>query len=280
MGTLKFIYAVVFAGTITSQGYGVTSDQQDEQSKNVESSLFTLKLYRTTYILPVSYTHPQDNAYFEPMNPNKKPLRNIAVEFQFSLSLTALEDLFLKDDSLQVAYTQRSNWQAYDKSAYFKDTDYQPEVFYTLPVKAYWRNWQWETTKVGFWHESNGMGGNNERSWNRVYLSLLFSNGNFSVDIKPWLRVRITGRDYNPDITHYRGDEEIRFAYQWGEQNFSLLSRNNIGSGFSRGYEEFSWIFPIYSHLKGFIKLASGYGQSISSYNYYNNSAGIGFTFQ
>lgn len=92
--------------------------------------------------------------------------------------------------------------------------------------------------------------------------------------------MRITGRDYNPDITHYRGNEEIQFAFQWGEQNFFLISCNNIGNGFSRGYEDFGWLFPIYSNLKGFIKLVSGYGQSISSYSYYyNNSAGIGFVF-
>lgn len=88
---------------------------------------------------------------------------------------------------------------------------------------------------------------------------------------------------YGSDTIHiaaYNGNEEIQFAFQWGEQNFFLISRNNIGNGFSRGYGDFGWIFPVYSNLKGFIKLVSGYGQSISSYSYYNNSTGIGFVFQ
>ena len=88
---------------------------------------------------------------------------------------------------------------------------------------------------------------------------------------------------YGSDTIHiaaYNGNEEIQFAFQWGEQNFFLISRNNIGNGFSRGYGDFGWIFPVYSNLKGFINLVSGYGQSISSYSYYNNSTGIGFVFQ
>ncbi len=271
--------SVVFLASLLALALPSVDARADEQASAQPSSLFVLKTYRQNYILPLYYTDPQDQAFFEPANPNKNPLKREGIEFQLSLRVAAAENLLRNHDSLQFAYTQNSFWQAYDKSAYFRDTDYQPELFYTLPLGYRWGNWHLKSISTGFWHESNGRGGDQERSWNRIYLSALVQNGGFSIELKPWTRVRFTGRDYNKDITHYRGDEEITLKYQLGRQSFRLLSRNNISSGFSRGYEELDWVFPLYKNLAGYLKFTSGYGQSISSYNFYNNSAGVGVTF-
>ena len=71
--------------------------------------------------------------------------------------------------SLDVAYTQLMYWQFYAKSQYFRETDYEPEVFIS---DNFLKNW---LLNAGAVHESNGRGGELERSWNRAYLELNFS---------------------------------------------------------------------------------------------------------
>ncbi|CAM3847591.1 phospholipase A [Parendozoicomonas haliclonae] len=257
---------------------GITHSVEQEISHNAPSAndLFTLKPYRANYFLPAHYSEKPDRAFFQPLNPNDREGKKIEIEFQISLFFDVWQGLFKENDTVRFAYTQNAYWQAYDKSAYFRDTDYQPELFYQLPMSRQWGDWQWQTTTAGFWHESNGKGGSYERSWNRVFVGFQVANGNFAINFKPWVRLKFS-HDYNKDISHYRGHGEIEFLYQTeNNQQFMAKSRNDIDSGFSRGYEELAWLFPITGNLRGFIKLTSGYGESISSYNHYDNTAGIG----
>ncbi|GAA4647814.1 hypothetical protein GCM10023116_00760 [Kistimonas scapharcae] len=244
-----------------------------------ESDLFILKPYRTNYLLPAHHSQKPNQAFFAPLNPNDRNVKRTEIEFQLSLRFAFAGNLFKPDDTLQFAYTQNSFWQAYDKSAYFRDTDYQPELFYTLPMNHTWGEWVWRSASAGFLHESNGKGGDNEHSWNRVYLDFLLENGNVAISLKPWVRLKITNHDYNKDISHYRGDGELQLHYTLNNHQMIFKSRNNLGSLFSRGYEEFTWLFPIHRNLQGMIKLTSGYGESISDYNHYNNTFGFGVAF-
>ena len=65
-------------------------------------------------------------------------------------------------------------------------------------------------------------------------------------------------------------------AYKLNEHSFSLISRNNIESRFKKGSVEGSWSFPIHNRVKGYIKVFSGYGNSLIEYNQYTSTVGIG----
>jgi len=80
-----------------------------------------------------------------------------------------------------VAYTQLSFWQFYADSAYFRESNYNPEFFVTiLLADAITRDFL-KGTRIGLAHQSKGRGGRKERSWNYVHAALFFQYKSFSL---------------------------------------------------------------------------------------------------
>lgn len=244
-----------------------------------ENDQFTLSRYQDNYVLPYYFTDKPNQAYFAPQNPNGGNINKTNVQFQFSLKYKLLTNIFTYNDGLYFGYTQKSNWQAYDKSAYFRDTDYQPDVFWVfIRNKNVW-GWTLDQMQIGLVHQSNGKGGIYERSWNRAFLNVNFSKNTFNVSFKPWLRLHVPdSRNYNSDISDYMGYGRININWQQGQQKVTLTLRNLMESDFSKGYQALSWRFPLYKKLNAYLKLESGYGLTVSNYNHYNNAFGIGIS--
>ena len=59
---------------------------------------------------------------------------------------------------------------------------------------------------------------------------------------------------------------------------FSVMSRNNLESGFEKGAVELSWSFPLWGwpYLKGYVQYFNGYGRSLIDYNQHSNVIGVG----
>jgi phospholipase A1 len=128
-------------------------------------------------------------------------------------------------------------------------------------------------------HQSNGKGGDLERSWNRLYAQAISSKGNWMLTIRPWYVIDdSTYERDNPDMTRYMGHGDLVAAYKYNSQVFSLSLRNEAESGLSRGAEMLTWSFPLTGPLKGYVQIFSGYGQSLIEYNHYTNGMGIGFS--
>jgi phospholipase A1 len=244
---------------------------------------FTLMAHRPNYILLASYNgDPNNQPYREAVgNPNLE-LDDVESQFQLSIKVPLAIDLFKNKMDIFAAFTMRSFWQVYnsDISAPFRETNYEPEAW--LQFRPDWSFWGIKNVVnvIGINHQSNGRTEPLSRSWNRIFASFIFQKGNLGFSIKPWIRLSEDAEDDdNPDITDYLGHYELRLAYKWKEHTFSLMSRNNIESGFSEGAVEGTWSFPLgnYKYLKGYIQGFSGYGQSLIDYNVYQKSVGIGF---
>lgn len=165
-------------------------------------------------------------------------------------------------------------WQFYSESPYFRETDYTPEIFLEQHYREHWLG------RYGVVHQSNGRGIPMERSWNRVYAQGIYSDHNWMLSVKPWTEIfqHESASLHNPDIERYMGHGEISYAYK--TQNdivFSTMFRNNLESGFKRGAEEFNVSFPLHGHFKGYVRVFSGYGQSLIEYNHYTNAIALGF---
>jgi len=133
----------------------------------------------------------------------------------------------------------------------------------------------------GVVHQSNGQGGNLSRSWNRVYAWLTLERGNLVISVKPWYRIpEESENDDNLDITDYLGYYELSAPCKLGENVFSMMSRNNLESGFKDGAVELSWSFSLGSwrYLKGYTQYFTGYGESLIDYNQYVNAIGVGIS--
>ncbi|EOD79613.1 Phospholipase A1 precursor [Grimontia indica] len=227
-----------------------------------------LSAHKDNYFLPFYKERRVNQQRFEPLNPNGTEAKDTFIQFQFSAKYQMIE---IGDDGLYLAYTQRSNWEAYDSSAYFRDSNYNPELFYRLHIE----NWQID---LGAEHESNGAGGDNEVSWNRIYVDARHDWEWGYISFKPWIRVgNVT---YNPDIADFLGYSRLELGWQPTElQEIKLQVSNLFADEFDHLYYGVSWNFPIYQGLRGYVKAETGYGLTISNYNFDESAYGAGVAF-
>jgi len=268
--------------TVEKEDDGIVEARIYTDDKNVLRP-FTLMAHRPNYILLASYNNnPNHNPYREATRDPNLELDDIESQFQVSIKMPLAIDLFKNKVDIFTGFTMRSFWQVYnsDISAPFRETNYEPETW--VQFRPDWSFWGIKNVvnALGINHQSNGRSEPLSRSWNRIAASFVFERHNLVFAIKPWYRLPEDDEDDdNPDITDYLGHYELRLAYKWREHTFSVMSRNNIESGFSQGAVEGTWSFPLgsYKYLKGYIQGFTGYGQSLIDYNVYQNSFGIGF---
>jgi phospholipase A1/A2 len=244
---------------------------------------FTIMAHKPNYLLVGAYNENGWNPDLFREALDDPAYDNDDVEAQFQISLKVPLAIGLFDDRMDIygAYTNRSFWQVYnaENSRPFRETNHEPEIWGQF--RNDWTIWGFTNTvnSVGLVHQSNGRGGVLSRSWNRVYANFIFENGPWALSFKPW--IRLSGGledDDNPDITDYLGHGEFRAAYQRGGHVFSLMTRNQVESGFSEGALELGWSFPLfdYPYLKGYIQYFNGYGESLIDYDSRVNRIGIG----
>jgi len=255
--------------------YGLRLDRQNVLAP------FTLMAHKPNYILVATYNSSGYNPdpYREQYKNPSLELDDTEAQFQVSIKTPLAIGLFDTFD-IYAAYTNRSFWQVYndDISSPFRETNHEPEIWAQFNPNWEFHGFTNTANMVGFVHQSNGQGGNLSRSWNRIYANFVVEKDNLALAFKPWYRIPDDDDD-NPDIKDYMGNYELRGAYKWGKNVFSVMSRNNLQSGFSKGAVELSWSFPLWSYpyMKGYIQYFNGYGESLIDYNQYTNQIGIGF---
>jgi phospholipase A1 len=249
---------------------------------------WVIRPYEPVFLLPWRRTDRPNDSPQSPSHPlsASAPFENKEAEFQLSLKVKAVENLFSGHADLWLGYTQQSQWQIYngDISEPFRETDYMPEVFLLFPTRYHLLGLTGRFVRLGLLHESNGRGDpltrtstivayTLSRSWNRVYAQFGFERGNLTLLVRPWYRLHEDPvDDDNSDIIRYMGHGDVTAIYQWDQQEFSLLARRNGGYGAVQG----TWSFPIQKRLKGYVKLFSGYGETLIDYNWSQTTVGVG----
>ncbi|MCE9873384.1 phospholipase A [Hafnia alvei] len=236
---------------------------------------FTLYPYDTNYLL-----------YTETSDVNKEAIQSYSwaddarkdeVKFQLSLAFPIIRGIAGDNSVLGMSYTQRSWWQAFNRSASspFRETNYEPQLFVGWATDYQWGDWTLRDIETGFNHQSNGRSDPTSRSWNRVYARLMAQNGNFQAQIKPWYRIpESSSKDDNPDITKYMGYYEAQVGYEWGESIFTAKGHYNWNTGYGGG--ELGWSYPMTKTLRFYTQLYSGYGESMIDYNFNQTRFGVG----
>ena len=253
--------------------------------------IFNFVGYQPNYVLPVHLTSRINRA---PQSTTQIPVpqpayRTEEAKFQLSLRTKLVEDIGFEGADVWVAFTQQAMWQIYNgtDSKPFRNTDYQPEVTYVVPTAARLRKlpfeWQWRYTQIGLAHQSNGQSDPLSRSWNRVYLGAGFERS-------PWaLTARVNQRlneplasDNNPDLVTYRGRGEFQLAWSGSLQTASLQYRATL-KDVKYGSLQLEWTYPVVNDrpngLRWFVQAFSGYGETLTDYNFRQNSIGAGVTF-
>ena len=267
-----------------SEGPAVVKERMRQDKEHVLQP-FTLMAHKPNYILLGAFNNSGYDATLYQQEFNDPLYENDDTEAQFQLSVKFPLLVNLFDDTMDIygAYTNRSFWQVYntDESSPFRETNHEPELW--AQFHPGWELWGFTNTwnSFGIVHQSNGRGGTLSRSWNRVYAWMTIERGNFAMSVKPWYRIpEDDADDDNPDITDYLGHYELSATYTWEDHVFSVMSRNNLESGFDKGAVELSWSFPLwdYPYLKGYVQYFNGFGESLIDYNHRVNRIGIGFS--
>lgn len=252
--------------------------QRVTNENKAQSNPYVITFYKPTYILPYYYTVTPYNSVYRGNTPDNESLKSQEIKYQISFKVPAWKNMFDSSTSLFLAYTQLSYWQAYNTRAFFRETDYEPEFYFSTDLNyPLGKHWRLNFINIGAVHQSNGQGGSLERSWNRAYLGVIASTDSWVVGIKPWIIFHDSTYDrQNPNMSTYMGYEEFFIAYKFANQVLSLESRNLIESGGRRSGNILSWSFPMTKYLKGYVQVFSGYGQSLIEYNHRTNSIGVG----
>jgi phospholipase A1/A2 len=254
-------------------------DERMEGIKATEELDYVITPYKPNYLM-VGYNPNPNNAPFQDAFPNEIIDFNKAeVKFQISFMFPVVHNIFKDNGSLYVAYTNRSFWQLFDEdlSSPFRETNHEPEIWLQFDNDFKVFGLTNRLITAGFVHQSNGRNDPISRSWNRLFANFIFELGQFALGIKPWIIVGdLKG---NEDIQDYMGNIEVRGVYKVNRHTVSLMLRNNLQSGFSKGAFQVDWSFPIYRRVRGYTQYFNGYGESLIDYNVHNNTIGVGLAF-
>lgn len=247
--------------------------------------------YKPNYVLPL---HQTSRINREPRSPTQAavPLpdyKRTEAKFQLSLRTKVLQDVGFEGGDLWLGFTQQALWQIWNgkDSKPFRNSDYEPEAIYVVPVPGAWRGlpfgWQWRYVQLGIAHQSNGQSDPLSRSWNRASLGAGFERENWSLSTR--LIQRFNEKletDNNPDLVDYRGRSETQLNWASGKSTASLLYRNTL-QGVKYGALQLEWTYPVIpdqpNGLRWYLQAFRGYGETLTDYNFRQTSFGLGVTF-
>ncbi|NMH59102.1 phospholipase A [Alteromonas sp. MYP5] len=252
--------------------------------RRTEFDPYVITPHKLNYILPAWVSDNINRQAYRSLEGYEENLEDIETKFQLSLKVPLnTGPLFIEGDGLYLGFTLEAWWQTYANniSKPFRETNYQPELFYIAPLP-----WQLMGGNTGFIvgveHQSNGRGELFSRSWNRVYTHFLFEKENFALSLKPWVRLSEDEKtspldsdgDDNPDIEDYLGHFELTMVYRWDALELSLRGRQNQHT--HKGALEMGLTFPLWGKLRGYATGFTGYGESLIDYNYKQTRIGFG----
>ena len=193
-----------------------------------------------------------------------------------------------RKDSLWFAYTQQSYWQLFSGhlSRPFRATDHEPEFIYVYPLDLHLpARWRLRYAGLGVVHQSNGQSLPLSRSWNRTYLTAGADlNERWLVNARLWHRVsERSPDDDNPGMAEGMGRAELRLSWQVHRDHALSLTLRHALHDSGRGSARLEWfktLAPAFgqSDLRLHTQLFSGYGDSLTDYNFRRTVFSVGLS--
>lgn len=211
----------------------------------------------------------------------------LSVRTKIATGLLTRDDPHRKD-SLWFAYTQQSYWQIFSGhlSRPFRATDHEPEFIYVYPLDlSLPARWRLRYAGLGVVHQSNGQGLPLSRSWNRTYLTAGADlNERWLLSARLWHRVsEHSSDDDNPGIADGMGRAELRLGWQVHRDHALSLTLRHALHDTGRGSARLEWFKTLAptlgtSELRLHTQLFSGYGDSLTDYNFRRTAFSVGLS--
>ena len=266
--------------TLTPAAHQGSSDKSALEERiilerQIQDKPFVVSLHRPNYFLAATYTRNPNRELYESVG--RDTPKHYEAKFQFSIRMMVWKSLLKGAADMYAAYTQMSMWQIYSYSSPFRETNYEPEIFLSFDTDF---NVLGLTNRLIFFgvnHQSNGMGPDLSRSWNRIFMEFIADKGNFMTGLKVWYRIpEDEEEDDNPDIDKYLGYGQIWGAYKYRKNVFSFLFRNNLRFDHNKTGFEAGWSYPIVNTFRVYVQYYNGYGECLADYNIYSNRISVG----
>ncbi|WP_269520251.1 phospholipase A [Alteromonas sp. BMJM2] len=259
-------------------------DDRLQGDKEALDNVFAITQHRQNYLLPFTYVKNPNSAGNQELT--EENVDSKEAKFQLSMKLP----LYLEDtgfDGVYFGFTLTSFWQLYNSevSKPFRETNYEPEVFWQKTGDYSVLGYKFNTFQLGFNHMSNGQSGLRSRSWNRIFASITFSDNDDIYYLKTWYRVPEDEKDDpldasgddNPDIEDFYGRFELGYGRKIGAFKMLALVRNNLDFDENRGSIQLDMTYPFSDRYELLVQYFNGYGDSLIDYNRSQERIGIGF---
>jgi len=258
-------------------------DQRTNADQSSNANPFSISQHKRNYLLPISHVSSPNTIGDNELT--SENVDNLEAKFQVSMKIP----LYLQEADLSGLYfgfTATSYWQVYNDevSKPFRETNYEPEVFYQWQADVSVLGYRFNAIQVGFNHQSNGQSGLRSRSWNRITGTAMFSDEDSVYYVRSWIRVPEDEKvdandplgDDNPDIHDFYGRVELGYGAKFGPVDVLVKLRNNLKLSDNRGGVEFNLTYPINQRYDVLLQYFNGYGDSLIDYNRSQERIGLG----
>lgn len=217
----------------------------------------------------------KDNYFIFGTAVGPKPDRqNSNVKFQISISQRLTRASLPWGTYLYLFYTQRCFWNILEDSMPMTDLNFNPGIGITKPLFAKNRYIGKMTFLVE--HESNGRGGLDSRSWNRVALAgNVIVTKNLMVHGKIW--VPIVDGEHNRDIVDYCGFLQFGFQAMSNDRRFcggvTVTPRKHLSCN---TVAELSFRIFKRENQYLFLQYYNGYGEGLLEYKRFHSQLRLG----
>lgn len=285
---LLTLAATTFAQNLLVDNKNGLAEQWDlADSKAKGKALFVVKQYKPLYLL--GKLSSDVNRMPQSDSPGRSsteeiPLNKTELKFQLSLKTKIIDNILGEKlgGDLWGGYTQTSYLQLFNTnmSRPFRESNYEPELIFIVPVKYRLFGLGGVFLGVGVNHQSNGRSNPLSRSWNRIIAQVALEGKHTSVVFKPWWRIQESAEvDDNPGIENYVGRGELLLAYNKGIHHLSGIARHSMNFGNNNhGSVQIDYSIKIKDNLKFHTQFFTGYGESLIDFNHRQTIIGIGIS--
>lgn len=261
-----------------------TLSERWDLSPETNRGTFRLTSYKPFFINAVKWSN-NPNQLPQSENPiysstEELDLKSYEATFQLSFKTKIAQRLFSGKGDIWLAFTQKAFWQVYnlERSRAFRELNFEPEVIFNYPVDFSILGMKGKMLGFALNHQSNGRDIPLSRSWNRIIFHLGLERANWSLILRPWIRIPDKD-DQNPEITNYIGRAEATLTYSKGKNSFYLITTNSLKFKDNHGSAQLTYEYPIMEHLRAQVQLFTGHGETLIDYNHRQTTLGFGISF-
>ena len=206
------------------------------------------------------------------------------IKFQISVRTKLFKDLKGARgllNGLTFAYTQMSIFDINGRSSPFRATNYNPEILFVWDDQTHpWIGFLKELRLALYDHHSTGVGAENSRRWERMYVQPVVQWYKFRGGLKIWIEAPYKdGLSLkNEDIDEYLGHGELSIEFTHTDR---LSGKAYLTSGKESDYNvklEAS-VRPFELDFFLFLQYYKGFGEELTGYNIETKSLRLGIRF-